>query len=611
MPRPEWVRSSVSISLGKAILAVGAASVAFAGVELACLEWDRGTEIVAADALQIGCGLVYVATGLAAWWRRPSNSLGLLMVCCGWAFLLQTLYVVPSTAALTVSIILNSLPLPVIAHIVLAFPSGRLGDRPTRWLIGYAYFITLAFTVPQYMYLDTDTPLRVRVDPGRADFWQGVTSWTAAIGVAAFCVLIVRRLRATTPTKRRVLLPLYLYGVVGLVAAVFVATHPGLPASANPIGREVALFAWLALVPVVFALALLRGGFARTAAVEELGGWLGAESGSRPELQDGLAATLGDDSAQLLFWDETRNQLMDGAGHAVDVDPLPDGRGIFFITIRERRVGAIVYDTSLIADDSDVGAAGRVLALAVDRDRLNAELRASEEELRRSRARIAATGQQERRRVAEQLHDEMQNRVVLIGLGIQLVISDSEVSDEVRQRLERLREDAAELANRVRAIAYEIMPPQLIERGLRAALEELCDRVPTRVRLRYDEPPGLGRLPDSVESLAYYVAAEAATNAAKHANAENLSIDVIDAGTSLQLGVRDDGIGGAVSTVGRGLANLTDRVRALGGNLRIGNAPEGGTVVLLDLPVPERDPSDDDRPETDRPWLSLNAPRHG
>lgn len=582
MPRPDWARSSVSISLGRAIAAIGAATVVFAGVEVACVEWDRAADSVAADVLQIACGLVYVATGLAAWWRRPSNKLGLLMVCCGWSFLLQTLYVVPSTALLTTAILVDSLPLPIIAQIVLAFPSGRLGDAPSRWLIGYAYAITLAFTVPQYMYLDTDTPLRLRVDPGLAAFWQNVTTATSAVGVAGFCLIIVLRLRAASRSKRRLLLPLYLYGVVGLVAAVFVAQHPGTPA--NPVGRQVALFAWLALVPVVYALALVRGGFARTAAVEELGGWLGADAASRPQLREGLAVTLGDDTAQVLFWSEERAQYVDVTGQAVELETLGGERAVVPVTVGERRVGAITYDTGLIADESDVQAAGRVIALAVDRDRLTVELRANEDELRRSRTRITEASQQERRRLAERIHDELQNRFVLLSMGLQLALAD-DVPAGQRDRLERLRDDAAELGNLLRRIAYDIMPAPLIERGLEAALEDLCDRVPMTVRLRYDDPAGVGRLPDSVEALSYYVAAEAITNAAKHAQASALWIDVVVTGATVRLTVTDDGIGGAQPAPGHGLAALTDRARALGGNLTLSSGAEGGTTVRLELPT--------------------------
>jgi signal transduction histidine kinase len=573
----------LSASLGRAILGVGATSAAFAAVEFACMDWGRGVQAVAADALQIGCGLVFTVTGLAAWWRRPSNNLGLLMVCCGWSFFLTTLYVVPATAALVTAIVLQSLPLPMVGHIVLAFPSGRLSDPLPRALALYAYADALIVTIPYYLYSDTHTFLTLRVDPARAQFWQHVSSGVSVLAVAVFCVIIVQRLRAASPSKRRVLLPLYIYAMVGLGAALVVAAHPYGP-TPDRLGRELVLFSWLALVPVSFALALARGGFARTAAVEELGGWLATEPASRTQLAKRLAATLGDRSAELLFWSDERREFVDGRGASVEPVPV-NGRAVEPITIDDRLVGAIGYDTNLIADGGDVRAAGRVMALAVDRDRLIADLHASEEELRRSRTRIAEAGQHERRRLARRLHDELQNRIVVLAVGLQMAAGDDRFSAELRDQLERLRHDADDLATLLRAIAYDVMPAPLIERGLRAALEDLCDRVPVSTTLQY-EVAGQERLPEAVETLTYFVAAEALTNALKHAQPGALSIAVeLDGTDRVRLTVQDDGVGGASPRGGHGLADLTDRVRALGGDLTIHSPAGEGTTVRAVLPL--------------------------
>ncbi|MFL6098851.1 MAG: sensor histidine kinase [Actinomycetales bacterium] len=479
------------------------------------------------------------------------------------------------------AIILQSLPLPMIGHIVLAFPSGRLSDPLSRGLAIYAYADALVVTIPYYLYSDTHTFLTLRVDPARAQFWQHISSAVSVLAVVVFCMILVQRLRSASSTKRRVLLPLYLYAVVGLAAALVVAAHPYGP-TPDRLGRELVLFSWLALVPVSFALALARGGFARTAAVEELGGWLAAEPMSRPQLATRLAATLGDDSAELLFWSDERGELVDGGGQSVDISQV-DGRAVEPITIDDRLVGAIRYDAGLIADGSDVRSAGRVVALAVDRDRLTAELHEREDEIRRSRTRIAEAGQQERRRIAQRLHDELQNRIVVLAIGLQMTATDDRLSTELRDQLERLRSDANDLADMLRAIAHDVMPAPLIERGLRAALDDLCDRVPVSIALKYDAAVD-ERLPEPVETLAYFVVAEALTNALKHAQPSALAIEVVEGAGTVRLSVRDDGIGGASSSSGHGLAALTDRVRALGGDLTVHSPAGEGTDVRAELP---------------------------
>jgi signal transduction histidine kinase len=125
----------------------------------------------------------------------------------------------------------------------------------------------------------------------------------------------------------------------------------------------------------------------------------------------------------------------------------------------------------------------------------------------------------------------------------------------------------------------------LIERGLRAALEDLCDRVPVSTNLQY-EVAGQERLPEAVETLTYFVAAEALTNALKHAQPGALSIAVeLDGTDRVRLTVQDDGVGGASPRGGHGLADLTDRVRALGGDLTIHSPAGEGTKVRAVLPL--------------------------
>jgi signal transduction histidine kinase len=128
-----------------------------------------------------------------------------------------------------------------------------------------------------------------------------------------------------------------------------------------------------------------------------------------------------------------------------------------------------------------------------------------------------------------------------------------------------------------------VHPAILVEVGLGAAIRALARRspLPVRVQVRTE-----ARLPGSCEITAYYVAAEAFTNAAKHANASAVDILLEEAGGTLTVQVRDDGAGGADARRGSGLTGLRDRVEAVGGSMTVDSPPGAGAVLTVLLPVP-------------------------
>jgi signal transduction histidine kinase len=134
----------------------------------------------------------------------------------------------------------------------------------------------------------------------------------------------------------------------------------------------------------------------------------------------------------------------------------------------------------------------------------------------------------------------------------------------------------------LREIARGLHPAALAEGGLRPALKTLARRSAVPVRLNVGVE---GRLPELVELAAYYVVAEALTNAAKHAGASVVDVQVVADAAMLRVRVRDDGRGGADLTRGTGLVGLTDRVEALGGRLAVHSPPAAGTTVEMSVPL--------------------------
>jgi signal transduction histidine kinase len=216
----------------------------------------------------------------------------------------------------------------------------------------------------------------------------------------------------------------------------------------------------------------------------------------------------------------------------------------------------------------------------------NAEAQA---ELAASRARIVATADATRRRIERNLHDGAQQHLVSLALQLRAVqrAEPSEAGELVRQ-LDKVATGLAEVREELREIARGLHPAILTECGLRSALKALARRsaIPVRLDVRVE-----GRLAEPVETAAYYIVAEALTNAAKHAHATAAEVQVAAGAGVLRVRVRDDGSGGADVTRGSGLTGLKDRAEALGGRLALHSAPGEGTTLQVQLPVEQACPT--------------------
>ncbi len=202
------------------------------------------------------------------------------------------------------------------------------------------------------------------------------------------------------------------------------------------------------------------------------------------------------------------------------------------------------------------------------------------QELRESRARIVAAQDLERRRLERNLHDGAQQRFVNALLALGLANAEkpasggaellAQASDEVRAGLSELRD-----------LARGLNPPLLVESGIAAAARSLADRSPilTNVTSASDR-----RYTEAIESAAYYVIAEAMTNAVKHSAARTLSVRIAETDGLLEVEVADDGVGGADARRGSGLVGLHDRTAAVGGRLLVVSRPGAGTRVRAEIP---------------------------
>lgn len=211
----------------------------------------------------------------------------------------------------------------------------------------------------------------------------------------------------------------------------------------------------------------------------------------------------------------------------------------------------------------------------------NAESRT---QLAESRARIVTAADEERRRIERDLHDGIQQRLVSLGLNLRVVQAamPAELID-LREQLSEVGGGLSAVLDDLRELSRGIHPAILSQGGLGSALRALARRsaIPVELETRLDD----AKLSERVEVVAYYVVSEALTNAAKHARASNVRVDVEAVDEILRLRVQDDGVGGADPAHGSGLIGLTDRVDAAGGTIIVSSPSGEGTSLVVELPL--------------------------
>jgi signal transduction histidine kinase len=213
---------------------------------------------------------------------------------------------------------------------------------------------------------------------------------------------------------------------------------------------------------------------------------------------------------------------------------------------------------------------------------LDHELQARIDELRESRARVVEASDAARRRLERDLHDGAQSRLVAIALLLRSARLKAGESTEVADLLDRSIAELQTSLAELRDLARGIHPAVLTERGLEPALASLAGRAPVPVTL--NAPRG-DRLPEPVESAAYFVASEGLANVAKYSRATHAAVTLARGPGHVTVEVSDDGVGGADFGRGSGLRGLEDRIAALDGTLSLESPPGRGTRLRAQIPV--------------------------
>jgi signal transduction histidine kinase len=522
MPRP------LRLSLLPAGIALG-----LAAESQAAGGWTGST------VLDFAVGCVLIACGVVAWDRRPESRVGALLALAGGTWFLGTLF--------ERALYLHRGPL---VHVVLSYPSGRLRTRSAQVVVAAAY-------------------VDGTISPLAANAWV-----TFALAGAIAGTALAQFLGASGPARRAAAAAL---GTA--VAYAGVLTLGVLQDLLAWNSRDPVLWVYdagVAAIGLVLTFDLLRGRW-REAVVTSLVLDLGEEDDQMGTLRAKLARALGDPSLVVGYRLPESGSFVDDAGRPVDVRSPGPGRAVTAIDDRGEPVAVLVHDDSVLADPALVTAIAAAARLAVGNARLQAEAQARAADLEASRRRIVEAASTQRQRLEAQLRLGAEHRLD----NVAALLAEARATAGTGDGITAVEDALAETRRELREFAQGMHPAVLTEGGLVPALAELAGRSALPVEVRGTA----GRLSAPIEAALYFVCSEALANAAKHARAARVTIDVREEVGQVLVTVADDGTGGADLAGGTGLRGLADRMEALGGTFRVESDEGRGTRVVAAAPA--------------------------
>jgi signal transduction histidine kinase len=581
-------------SLRRALWSLAGAAFLFGLIDLALIltsDFAPVPEVFAVLGLIIGWG--FVGAGLFAWARRPDNRVGMLMTATGFAWLFAGLGLSDIGVLFALGSAFGSVYFATAIHMLLSAPTGRLQSEGERRLVAVTYLLTALVVPVMFLFVEpardfecSDCPENVLLISSNFETAVDVVGLAVnLIGlllVAFTLVSLIQRWRRASAPERRLYAPLYWSGVVLMVTliATLVLQSTSKSGEAEGVIITISLIP-LAVMPYLFLASFVRARIFQTGAVGDLIARLG-EAPRPGELRDALAEALGDPSVELVYWLPEDERFVDAHGAPFELPEDGSDRAVTKVERDGDCIAAIVYDATLRDARSHVRAVGAAAALALQNERLDAELRAKVGELRASRERMLRIGLEERRRLERDLHDGAQQRLVSMALNLRLARAKLRGDpDAAEQLLSGASDELEATLGELRELARGIHPAVLSDRGLDTALETLAHRAPVPVEL--NSLPG-ERFPEAIELAAYFVVSEALTNVAKYAQASHAVVGLERHNGRLVVQVSDDGVGGADPEQGTGLRGLADRLAVIEGRLEVESEKGRGTTITARIP---------------------------
>jgi signal transduction histidine kinase len=529
-------------------------------------------------------------TGLYWLRRRPESRFGLLLIV--WGFI-GALYILQSSSdawLFSIGVFWEKVFGVTTFLMILAFPTGRL-DRPSKIVAAYGFVavlclaVTIELPTPQVGVGDSissckalcpTNELVVTSDPALAlDLFHVFSIALLALALATAAIVVRRYVTGTAPQRRTL--------AIGMpVAMLFLLCEMTFALLAILDAEDTRLYGiviWLlvaarAAIWCGFLLALIGAELFAARAMQQLLGQ-SLQHPTKQELEGMLREPLGDPQLELQF-------LPERAADEQSVEP-GSGRAVTVVRHGHSSALAILHDARLNDDPELLNAAGAVAVLAAENAELDAGWKEAMGDLRRSRTRLVRAADQERRKFERNLHDGVQQQLIAIKIGIELVAEKPTVDEPTRDRLGSIVDNVQGALDEVRAVSQGLYPPVLSNMGLVAALQAVQRRTPVPVKLAV---AGVDRASPEVESAVYYSCLEAIQNATKHGGPDlTISVTLRQDGDELRFDVADDGVGFEAERVtGTGLQNMQDRVGALGGRVTVRSAPGQGTLISGRVP---------------------------
>jgi signal transduction histidine kinase len=528
-----------------------------------------------AATLAVVAGFALVAAGLVTSFARPAGRIGDL------ALPASVVWFAPFWAGwkggpplvLSLGTLAAGFALPLLLHLVLAYPTGRLRSKRERALVLAVYLEAGLSALGRALFRDpffdpycwdncTDNVFLVRSLSRVARGIQDADLWFTVAAAAALAALCIWRLAAASASARRTLWPV-LAGGIALSAATIAHSvalvRTPLEDPSNPAFLSIFAVGCAAVIVIALGLpwGLLRARVQRRSVARIV-----AELGEAPppgSLESALARAIGDPELRIAYWLPASRRYVDGLGRPVEEPVVASGRAVTALVRDGRQVALVTHATAIAELERELGAAVR---LALENERLQAEILAQLHDLRVSRTRIVETGDAERRRLERDLHDGAQQRLLALSYDLRVARAAAEAEGDVQTAslLGDATGGAQAALGELRELADGIHPAILTEAGLGAALESLADAAPLAVEI--GETAG-ERFPAPVETAAYLVVAEAIDDAARR-GASYAAVTAPRDDDRLVVKVEDDG-SQRTSTMIR----LADRVGAIGGRLEI------------------------------------------
>jgi signal transduction histidine kinase len=549
--------------------------------------------------------VVIGTVGVALYWlaRRPGNRTALILLALAAGYACISLQGAADPIVHSVGVLFDPVVFLLGYYAVFAFPSGRLVSRLDEVLIAAPALVVLVSFLPWFFfspYVAGGAPLAkcnaacptnglmiadrpsIAVGLGKT---EQVLAALVAVGIVA---AIVYRLATATHPRRRALLPVYVPALLLTVPfGLFQAAGAGLiDLDANAVSG----IGWLLTVgrgtlSYGFLLSILVATMFAGRALKDAVGQLGMNR-HPAHLRAVLAGALDDPSLEVAFRDPTSDGFVDSSGDAFDPERVGHGQVASPVVRGGETIAYIAHDRALSADPELVSAAGQSMLLALESGRLQVELGATIEELRTSRARIAAAGHAERRKIERDLHDGAQQHLFALGVKLEFAARDvAEKDPELAKELSQVSEELNEVLQELRQLARGMYPPVLRELGLEGALASVAWRSarPTKVVAE-----NVGRYRPEIEATVYFCCLESLQNVARHAGADTLAeVRLWTSNDDLCFAVEDDGVGFKPHSTheGSGFENMRDRLAVFGGVLSVEGRRPQGTRVLGSVPL--------------------------